>query len=429
MHLYRDTPWEKDAFEPLKRDLNYIGKYLPGDVFVIWTGPNVRSRTISKEDLDDWTNNLMGKVPFLWDNTIYSHHAFTSTPLFTAFSNDFPAGFYEKTAGNGMLINGNINSEGMKVAAITANDYLWNPEDYYADKSLTTAMHRCYDKKLGKLLLEFKEIELKLRRTIGERALWFQADTLWHAIIRSKEITGKNPFSYHINYSRLKALRRQLKYSVPQPLSQQEFTEECLLLKSKRNDILYRIKKIDAKIFEFLNTISVSLPEDTIMLFENFSSNLSDSSKISTIVFKQGQGFLALDRDDKVLFTIFPFDNGPDYPSEGLFRIIENNKIGFANELGEIVIKPRFSAALPFHGGLAAYCDSCIVVTMGEHKSWQNGKWGFINTLGEIVIPAQYDQIIDDFSSGYAKVEQNDSIITINKKGQNIQPDTMNLRP
>jgi hypothetical protein len=49
--------------------------------------------------------------------------------------------------------------------------------------------------------------------------------------------------------------------------------------------------------------------------------------------------------------------------------------------------------------------------------------------LGEIVIPVQYDKIIDDFRTGYAKVEQNGSIITINKKGQNIQLGTMNLRP
>jgi hypothetical protein len=159
------------------------------------------------------------------------------------------------------------------------------------------------------------------------------------------------------------------------------------------------------------------------MPFGNFVKDLNDSSKVSSIVFKSGEGFLALDSDDKVLFTIFPFDNGPDYPSEGLFRITEKNKIGFANELGEIVIKPQFSAALPFHGGLAAFCDSCIVVNLGEHKSWQKGKWGFINKKGDIVIPAQYDKIIDDFTNGYAKVEQNNSIITINKKGRNIQPD------
>ena len=79
MSLYLDTPWEQAAFGPLERDLNYIGKNLPPDIPIIWSGPWVRSRKITEADLTKWTDNLARRVPYLWDNTIYSHYPFTSS--------------------------------------------------------------------------------------------------------------------------------------------------------------------------------------------------------------------------------------------------------------------------------------------------------------------------------------------------------------
>jgi len=153
-----------------------------------------------------------------------------------------------------------------------------------------------------------------------------------------------------------------------------------------------------------------------------------DSSKPFIIRYEEGKGFVAIDRDGKRLFTVFPFDNGPDYPSEGLFRIVEDNKIGFANLRGEVVIQPRFSAVRPFHGGLAAFCDNCITVSYGEYHAWENGQWGFIDTSGNIIIPAQYDKIIHDFGEVYASVEKDGSQINIDKKGNQIRKEDMNYR-
>ena len=42
--------------------------------------------------------------------------------------------------------------------------------------------------------------------------------------------------------------------------------------------------------------------------------------------------WVIMDSKKKVLYEIFPYDNGPDYPSEGLFRIVQNGKIGYAHE-------------------------------------------------------------------------------------------------
>jgi hypothetical protein len=259
MFIYKETPWEKDAFDPLQRDLNYIGQNMSKNIFILWTGPSVRSRVINTEDVNSWTNNLMGRVPFLWDNTIYSHYPFTTTALFSAYSNTLPPDFAMRTAGNGMFINGNMNSEGMKVASMTTNDFLWNPENYDPKKSLVMAMKKRYGSESVALLLEFRDIEMDLRKKIGERALWFQADTLWKEIIDAKTITNKNPFFYHLNYNRLKALRMQLKHSVPKPSSPQEFLNECHSLDQRRQEILIKIKGSNPNIHEYLQSILVPI--------------------------------------------------------------------------------------------------------------------------------------------------------------------------
>lgn len=145
-----------------------------------------------------------------------------------------------------------------------------------------------------------------------------------------------------------------------------------------------------------------------------------DSSKIHEIVYKEGKGFLAFDTAGAILFEIFSFDNGPDYPSEGYFRIVEDGKIGYADEMGNIRIKPQFKAALPFQNGMAAVCTSCSLIREGEHSIWEGGKWGFVDPNGLIAIPERYDRIIEGFDKGKAKVVYLDSVISINKKGNCI---------
>ena len=45
----------------------------------------------------------------------------------------------------------------------------------------------------------------------------------------------------------------------------------------------------------------------------------------------------------KNFFYVFKYDNGPDYIQEGLFRIMnEDGLVGFADSLGNVVIKPQF---------------------------------------------------------------------------------------
>ena len=259
MALFIDTPWEKDAFDPLYRDLEYVGTHMDESVYLIWCGPNVRSRTITNEDFADWKSNLNDRAPFLWDNTIYSHYPFTSTSMLTAWNNELPENFHEITAGNGMFINNDANSETGIVGTITTNDYLWDPDTYVPERSLETAVIREYGADVKDLVLKFKDIELKIRRTIGERKLWFEADSLWKQIRKVRHITEKNPFYYHLNYTRMKALRLQLKASVPEPYEKSVFVQKVNDLYEERSSILFAIKEKNESSYNRL--ISLASPK------------------------------------------------------------------------------------------------------------------------------------------------------------------------
>ncbi len=73
-----------------------------------------------------------------------------------------------------------------------------------------------------------------------------------------------------------------------------------------------------------------------------------------------------------------------------LFLFRRNNKLGYINRTGKIVIPAKFGRANNFSEGLAA-------VEIGD-------KWGFIDRTGKLVVPAQFDYVYN-FSEGLAAVE------------------------
>ena len=115
--------------------------------------------------------------------------------------------------------------------------------------------------------------------------------------------------------------------------------------------------------------------------------------KIAFVLLKDKKGVYAIDRSEKVLFQVCSFELGPDIISNGLFRIIENGKIGFANMNGKIVIKPNWGFIFPFQeNGLAIFCEQGHWIWIDkEHRKFSGGKWGAMDTKGNIVIPAMYD--------------------------------------
>jgi hypothetical protein len=88
----------------------------------------------------------------------------------------------------------------------------------------------------------------------------------------------------------------------------------------------------------------------------------TDTFKKIAIVKKPKLGFVAINRREKVLFEVFTFDNGPDYLSDGLFRIKKNGKIGYADSDFSIKIQPQYGCAFPFENGVAEVSIDCKTV-------------------------------------------------------------------
>ena len=92
--------------------------------------------------------------------------------------------------------------------------------------------------------------------------------------------------------------------------------------------------------------------------------------------------------------------------SDGLAKITVNDKAGFINSNGEIVIKPTLKDAGEFKEGLAPFEDS-------------SGKWGFIDKTGKVAIKPQFDWAMN-FHEGLALVQLNNLWGYIDADGQII---------
>lgn len=109
----------------------------------------------------------------------------------------------------------------------------------------------------------------------------------------------------------------------------------------------------------------------------------TDTFRTYALVAHPRRGLVAIDRQQTVLYNVFPFDNGPDAPADGRFRIVADGKIGFADATtGAVVIPPRFGCAYPFERGRAKVSTNCRTESDGEHRTWLGDDWYFIDRTG-----------------------------------------------
>lgn len=112
----------------------------------------------------------------------------------------------------------------------------------------------------------------------------------------------------------------------------------------------------------------------------------------------EGQkGWCAIDFNEKILFHVYNTENGTPSPDEIVndrIRIVENDLVGFANEKGEIVIKPQFEIASGFNNGHAIIAKKCSLVPWDleehlagtcEHYSTVCEQHGYIDLTGKII--------------------------------------------
>jgi hypothetical protein len=81
---------------------------------------------------------------------------------------------------------------------------------------------------------------------------------------------------------------------------------------------------------------------------------------------------------------VFLYDNEPDDASDGLFRIIKNMKIGYADATtGKVIIVPQFECAFPFENGRAKVSYNCTSKSYREHYAWISDNWFYIDKKGK----------------------------------------------
>ena len=109
---------------------------------------------------------------------------------------------------------------------------------------------------------------------------------------------------------------------------------------------------------------------------------------------------------------------------EGLISFEENEKFGFKDSLGHIIIRAQFDQVGCFNEGLAS-------VTVGAKRErylssngdsatmWTGGKQGFIDKTGKYVVKPQYDYC-NYFSQGIAVVAKDDKWGYIDRTGKEI---------
>lgn len=125
---------------------------------------------------------------------------------------------------------------------------------------------------------------------------------------------------------------------------------------------------------------------DSVIPTGKYIQCYTDTFKTYAIVGKAPLGIYAINRSEESLYRVFMFDNWPDEPANGLFRIEKDGLVGYADvKTGQVVILPKYQCAYPFENGKAQVSLKCTKTFDGDHTAISGGNWFYINTKGEVV--------------------------------------------
>lgn len=147
-------------------------------------------------------------------------------------------------------------------------------------------------------------------------------------------------------------------------------------------------KLLAAKGSEFLKPVCyLNEQGDTIVPYGKYEYCGYDSIAPIGIVSEPRGGIVMINNKGEKLFKVMTIDNlQADYVSEGLYRILdEEGKIGYADTLGNVVIKPQFQCAWPFEGGHARVAYHGKKISEDEHSEWESDEWFYVDKKGQVV--------------------------------------------
>ena len=102
------------------------------------------------------------------------------------------------------------------------------------------------------------------------------------------------------------------------------------------------------------------------------------------IALKIKDKFYYVRKDGRLLPTV-EYDGQADPFSDGLARVKLNGKYGFFNENLDIILKPIYDFAFPFHKGIAEICMGCKEKEEDGSPMLDGGKWKKINREGLVI--------------------------------------------
>jgi hypothetical protein len=142
-------------------------------------------------------------------------------------------------------------------------------------------------------------------------------------------------------------------------------------------------------LFSFLAcSKSTPIPKES----ETTYTSSVDSNYLQTLDFKGKElmavningKFYYVNRAGKKILTL-TYDGEADKFSNGLARTKANGKIGFFNKNLEIVLKPIYDFAFPFHNNEAEICIGCKEKDAGDTSMLDGGTWKKINRDGLVI--------------------------------------------
>lgn len=124
---------------------------------------------------------------------------------------------------------------------------------------------------------------------------------------------------------------------------------------------------------------------DTIIPFGRFTSFETDTLLTFAFVKDYKNGVVGINRKGEILFDAFIYGDAQlDSYSEGLVRILQNKKIGFADKTGKIIIGPKYKCAYPFENGKAKVTYDCETIKDElEHSTYKSETWFYIDKKGK----------------------------------------------
>lgn len=155
-----------------------------------------------------------------------------------------------------------------------------------------------------------------------------------------------------------------------------------------------------------------------VVITPQYQATVTDTMFNIAMVLKDNK-WIVINCKNEILLYPYIIDNGPDYYSEGLFRFVENNKIGFADSVGNKIIKAEFDFAKPFNNGLAEYFNGGYreFDKKNEHSFWKGSKEkGFVNKNGQ-----KFKKVIKLKNGRYKAYNFLNQQVILNSKGEMIK--------